>query len=335
MGSLSQWLERGWYQGSAWLTPLRPLAALVSLEARRRLHRFQRHATPPPVPVLIVGNITAGGTGKTPLVVALAEQARQRGLNVVVISRGYGVQAEHYPCEVHADSDARKVGDEPVLIARRTGVPVILDPQRRHALEYAVQHYQPDLVISDDGLQHYALPRSAEIIVLDGQRGLGNGRCLPAGPLREPVERLGDVDFLVSTGGGWSGAHSLLMVPDAFQPLAGGDTLDGEAFLRRYPQVHAVAGIGNPQRFFNLLNLVGLSIHPHVFSDHHAFESADLAFPDDLPVVMTEKDAVKCRDFAQPHWWYLPVTARLPEGVLDQMIDKALASHGADERGCA
>jgi tetraacyldisaccharide 4'-kinase len=188
----------------------------------------------------------------------------------------------------------------------------------------AIRDYQPDLVISDDGLQHYALPRTAEVVVVDGQRGLGNGRCLPEGPLREPASRLKEVDFVISTGGGWSGAHPMVMRPDSVESLQGGHRLSPQDFLRSHPQVHAVAGIGNPKRFFNLLNILGLNITPHVFADHHAYQPADLAFSDGLPVLMTEKDAVKCRAFAEPHWWFLPVEADLPDGLLDQMLDRAL-----------
>ena len=201
MGSLSEWIQQGWYKGSPWLVPLRPLSVLVSFEAKRRLQRFRKERSAPSVPVLVVGNITVGGTGKTPLVIALVQAAVARGLKVAVVSRGFGGKIDQYPCLVTADSDALDVGDEPVLIARRTGVPVILDPDRRNALDVAIRDHAPDLVISDDGLQHYALPRSAEIVVVDGQRGLGNGRCLPEGPLREPATRLKEVDFVVSTGG--------------------------------------------------------------------------------------------------------------------------------------
>lgn len=324
MSKVSDWIQQGWYKGSPWLVPLRPLSMLVSIEARRRLLRFQRDRQLPQVPVLVVGNITVGGTGKTPLVIALVQAAQQRGLKVAVVSRGYGGKSSQYPVTVTADSAALEVGDEPVLIARRTGAPVILDPDRRNALEVAVSQYRPDLVISDDGLQHYALPRSAEIVVVDGQRGLGNGRCLPEGPLREPAARLKEVDFVISTGGGWSGAYPMVMRPGNIENLADGRSLDVHEFLRTHPHVHAVAGIGNPRRFFNLLNIIGLNIKPHVFPDHHAYQPADLAFSDGLPVLMTEKDAVKCAAFAEPSWWFLPVTADLPEGLLDKMLDRAL-----------
>ncbi len=324
MSKVSDWVQKGWYKGSVWLKPLRPLSMLVSYEARRRLEQFQKHRQQPPVPVLVVGNITVGGTGKTPLVIALVQAAQQRGLKVAVVSRGYGGRVEQYPITVSADSIALDVGDEPVLIARRTGAPVILDPDRRNAMDVAINSVNPDLIISDDGLQHYGLPRSAEVVVIDGQRGLGNGRCLPEGPLREPPSRLKEVDFVISTGGGWSGAHPMIMRPGEVENLATGETLDVRAFLRDYPHVHAVAGIGNPRRYFNLLNIIGLNAQPHIFPDHHAYQPADLAFSDGLPVLMTEKDAVKCAAFAEPNWWFLPVEAELPDGLLDQMLDRAL-----------
>ena len=224
-------VERGWYEGSGWLTPLRPLGWLVGRVAGRRLRRFRRRAERPPVPVLVVGNVAVGGTGKTPLVIALARRARERGLNPVVISRGYGGRADAYPRVVALHDDPREVGDEPLLIARRAAVPVVLDPQRDRALWRAVTEFQPDLVISDDGLQHYALPRSSEVVVIDARRGLGNQRCLPAGPLREPASRLSQVDFLVANGGAWPGATTMHLVPGDLVRLRDGETPTENALL--------------------------------------------------------------------------------------------------------
>jgi tetraacyldisaccharide 4'-kinase len=326
MGDWRRRVERGWYEGSGWLTPLRPLGWLVGRVAGRRLRRFRRRAERPPVPVLVVGNVAVGGTGKTPLVIALAEQARRRGLNPVVISRGYGGQADAYPRVVALDDDPREVGDEPLLIARRAAVPVVLDPQRDRALRRAVEEFHPDLVISDDGLQHYALPRSSEVVVIDARRGLGNRRCLPAGPLREPASRLSQVDFLVANGGDWPGATTMHLVPGDLVRLRDGETLGAAAFRERYGAVHGVAGIGNPERFFRTLALLGLAVTPHAFADHHGFTAADLDFADGRPVIMTEKDAVKCRDFDDPRLWMLPVHASLPPATLDAMIDRALQS---------
>ena len=327
MADWQRCVERAWYQGSAWLTPLRPLGWLVGRVASSRLRRFRERAARPLVPVLVVGNVTVGGTGKTPLVIALAQRARQRSLNVVVISRGYGGRTVGQPLVVTAQDDAGRVGDEPLLIARRTGVPVIVDPQRARALDKAVADFRPDLVISDDGLQHYALPRSAEVAVIDGRRGLGNGRCLPAGPLREPAKRLDLVDFVVVNGGHWPGAVALRLLPDELVRLSDGVRLDAATFARRHGSVHGVAGIGNPQRFFHTLAELGLTVTAHAFPDHHAFRESELDFADGRPVIMTEKDAVKCRAFNNARLWTLPVRASLPDGVVDDMIDRALAGH--------
>lgn len=325
MADWARRIEQGWYAGSPWLAPLRPLGWLVGRVARRRLRRFRAAAPVPPVPVLVVGNVTVGGTGKTPLVIALARRARERGLTVVVISRGYGGESDDYPLTVRADDDPARVGDEPLLIARRAAVPVVLDPRRARALDEAVRRHGADLVISDDGLQHYALPRSAEVAVIDARRGLGNRRCLPAGPLREPADRLDQVDFLVANGGRWPGALTMHLVPGDPQRLADGEALDAARFRERHPAVHAVAGIGNPERFFRTLDLLGLAVTPHAFPDHHAFQTSDLAFGDQRPVIMTEKDAVKCQGFDDPRLWTLPVRADLPPVTLDAMIDRTLS----------
>lgn len=320
----SRRVERGWYEGSPWLTPLRPLGWLVGRVAGRRLRRFRARAARPPVPVLVVGNVTVGGTGKTPLVIALAERARQRELRPVVISRGYGGQARAYPHVVRLDDDPAQVGDEPLLIARRAAVPVVLDPRRDRALARAVADFQPGLVISDDGLQHYALPRSGEVVVIDARRGLGNRRCLPAGPLREPASRLGQVDFVVANGGAWPGGITMHLAPGDLVRLQDGESLDAATFRERYGAVHGVAGIGHPDRFFRTLALLGLAVTPHAFADHHGFSATDLDFADGRPVIMTEKDAVKCRDFDDPRLWMLPVHANLPPATLDAIIDRAL-----------
>ena len=332
MADWARRVEQGWYAGSPWLAPLRPLGWLVGRVARRRLRRFHAEAQVPPVPVLVVGNVTVGGTGKTPLVIALARRARERGLTVVVISRGYGGDGGDYPLTVRADDDPARVGDEPLLIARRAEVPVVLDPRRDRALQEAQRRHGADLVISDDGLQHYALPRCAEVAVIDARRGLGNGRCLPAGPLREPADRLDQVDFVIANGGPWPGAVVMHLVPGDPLRLSDGSALDAASFRERHPSVHAVAGIGNPERFFRTLDLLGLTVTPHAFPDHHAFQPSDLAFGDDLPVIMTEKDAVKCQGFDDPRLWTLPVRADLPPATLDAMLDRTLGQGPSEER---
>ena len=328
-GRFSAALTRAWYAGSPWLLPLAPLGRLTASVAGRRLKRFRARAEKPPVPVLVVGNITVGGTGKTPLVIALCREANARGLNPVVISRGYGARPPSLPWRVTPDQRPAEAGDEPLMMAAATGVPVIIDPQRRRALDAALA-LSPDLVISDDGLQHYALPRTAEIVVIDAARGLGNGRCLPAGPLREPALRLQHSNWVVCNGA--PGADSILpagiaeqgitmtLTPGLLTNAVSDEQLSPAAFLARYPAVNAVAGIGNPARFFHTLDTFGLTVTGHAFADHHAYTPDDLALPGEAPIVMTEKDLVKCQAFVTDRVWVLPVTAALPPGFFDEVF---------------
>ena len=328
--TLAEKLQRAWYQGSRWLVLLKPLSWLVSAVARRRLRVFRRREARPPVPVLVVGNVTVGGTGKTPLVISLCERLQARGLRVVVISRGYGGNPPSLPWLVQPDQSAALSGDEPLMIARRTGVPVIVAPKRVDALDMAVREHDAEVVISDDGLQHYALPRSAEIIVLDAQRMLGNGACLPAGPLREPAQRLNEVDWVVVNGQPDKpvpeGAVVMTLHLDDPVNLLTGERLPIEDFIARFPLVDALAGIGNPQRFFASLQSLGLVVREHGFADHHAFTAEDFAAFGSAPVLMTEKDAVKCAAFAEASHWYMPVSAQLPNVFFDAVFEKLIRS---------
>ncbi len=319
-------LLRGWYQGSRWLCVLRPLEWLFRrLVLRRRVHYLSHpeRVWRPPVPLIIVGNISVGGTGKTPLVLALLQWAQAAGYKPGVVSRGYGSKAPHYPCLVIAGASAAEVGDEPLLIVERSGCPLVIDPDRVSAAKYLLQQAGCDLIISDDGLQHYRLGRSVEILVLDSERGLGNGRCLPEGPLREPPERMDSVDLVVVNGEGPfrpAGAHVMHLIPGALRALDGSGSRQASDWpgVRR---VHALAGIGNPQRFFDSLRQLGFDPIVHSFADHHAFSAEDLEFGDDLALIMTEKDAVKCRHLAPANSWYLPVEAQL-----DAVFESALAA---------
>jgi tetraacyldisaccharide 4'-kinase len=319
-------LVRGWYQGSRWLCVLRPLEWLFRRLVLRRRAQYLSHPErvwQPPVPLIIVGNISVGGTGKTPLVLALLQWAQAAGYRPGVVSRGYGSNASQYPCLVVAGTNAAEVGDEPLLIVERSGCPLVIDPDRVAAAKHLLQQTDCDLIISDDGLQHYRLGRSLEILVLDSERGLGNGRCLPEGPLREPPERMDSVDLVVVNGEGAfrpAGAHVMQLIPGALRALDGSVSLraSGWSGARR---VHALAGIGNPQRFFDSLRRLGFDPIPHSFSDHHAFSAEDLEFGDDLALIMTEKDAVKCRNLAPANSWYLPVEAQL-----DAVFESALAT---------
>ena len=306
------WLEGIWWGARVppgWLRALAALfGALVAL--RRAAYRCGWLASGPAGrPVVIVGNITVGGSGKTPLVIWLAREFAARGIRTGVVLRGYGGRGRGVR-RVDAASAPAEVGDEAVLIARRTGVPVYVGSARLAAARALVAE-GVDLVLADDGLQHYALRRDVEIAVLDAVRGTGNNWLLPAGPLRERAQRLGEVSLLVHNGPAAAprpGALTMRLVPGALRPLAGvgGGPELAELAGRR---VHAVAGIGAPQRFFATLRAAGLEPIAHAFPDHHAFRASDLEFGDELPVLMTEKDAVKCQAYARAGRWYLPVEA--------------------------
>ncbi len=319
--TLARWVEQGWYGSGKRLLWLWPLGWLVARVARQRLLAFRARGQRPPVPVLVVGNITVGGTGKTPLVVALCQEAQKRGWRVAIISRGYGAKPPQFPWRVEVGQSAQVAGDEPLMLAQKTGVPVYIAPERAQALNAALEE-KPHLIISDDGLQHYGLPRSAEIVVLDGVRGLGNGRCLPAGPLREPAERLQEVDWLVANGGEFPGATTMILAPTVFWQPSTGARLQPEEFLQQYPEVHAMAGIGHPERFFRTLAALGLKQHPHGFPDHHAYSVEELQFEPPFPVVMTEKDAVKAAPLLGQRAWVLLVEAKLPGEFFEAVFER-------------
>jgi tetraacyldisaccharide 4'-kinase len=286
-----------------------------------------------PVPVVVVGNITAGGTGKTPLVLALAERLRESGWNPGVASRGHGRRDEGSARWVDADTDPDLGGDEPVLLAHLGGVPVRVDRDRVAAAR-ALAAAGCNVVLCDDGLQHYRLARDVEIEVIDGRRRYGNRRLLPAGPLREPPQRAADCDFRVvnlgqaeaegEEAGAGFGEWAMRLVPGAARPLLGGRPRPLAAFTGQ--RVHAVAGIGNPERFFTMLRRAGIAVVPHAFPDHHRYEAEDFAFGSDLPVLMTEKDAVKCAALATPRFHAVPVRAELPEAFWIALLERL---HGA------
>jgi len=322
MRVVSCWL-RAWYSPHlvCWLWPLLPFSWLVAWVAQRRYRRFC--AVPKArssVPVVVVGNLTAGGVGKTPLVAALAGHFRQQGYKPAIVSRGYGVplrtRRSHPVRRVTADSDPRFCGDEPVMLARDTDVPVMVGADRRLAVETLLQTTDCDLVISDDGLQHYGLQRDIELVVMDGQRRFGNGWCLPAGPLREPVTRLADVDWVICKEGQPPAVHGprglcMRLKPGCLLPVAGCETAG--QMPRPGAAVSAVAGIGHPAPFFESLEKMGFDVTPCPFPDHHSFTLAELESLGTGPLIMTAKDAVKCRAFARPGWWYLTLDVQLPD----------------------
>ncbi len=328
--SLEASLLRCWYSTRGWCLLLLPLALLfaVGSAVRRARYRF-RPAARLPVPVIVVGNLTVGGTGKTPLVLWLVARLRAAGHRPGVISRGYGAAALT-PAGVRPDSDAGTVGDEPALIARRLACPVWVGRDRRAAAQALLAaHPDVDVIVSDDGLQHYALPRDMEIVVVDGRRGLGNGLLLPAGPLREGPGRLAGVDAVVVNGDDSGPAfpvptYPMRLVGESLYNLSRPEWRETPAHFSGRT-LHAVAAIGNPARFFAALQGLGLTVTAHPFPDHHPFRAGDL--PPGI-VVMTEKDAVKCAAFGRTDIWVLPVDAELPDGLEQQVLKELDSYHG-------
>ena len=302
-----------WYGPRGWGRVLAPLSLPYAAAARLRRDVYLHGVRPAhrlAVPVVVVGNIAAGGTGKTPLVLWLVRRLRANGYRPGVICSGYRGRARGWPREVCADSDPREVGDEAVLVARREGCPVAAGPDRVAAARLLLERAGCDVVVSDDGLQHYRLGRDVEIAVVDGVRRHGTGWRLPAGPLREPVSRLDSVDFVVAKGRAECGEYRMVLTGRVLRRVADDAVAVAPARLPAH-EVRAVAGIGNPAPFFARLEALGLRVIAHPFPDHHPFSAQDLDFGDDRPVIMTEKDAVKCRGFASRRHWYLPVEAEL------------------------
>lgn len=318
-----------WYAPpSRGLRLLQPLESAFVRLARRRRQRDARLAGSLPVPVVVVGNLAVGGTGKTPLVIALARILARNGLRVGVVSRGYGGTARR-PMRVIGATDPLVCGDEALLLASRVDGPVWVGTDRARVARELLAATPVEVILSDDGLQHYRLARTMEICVLDAGRWLGNGHCLPLGPLREAPVRLLEVDYVVANGDAEAPAGVRVDGRMQLQPGAWRRVHDDAVLSERMPvageRVHAVAGIGNPQRFFTTLRALGLDPVEHPFGDHHRFTARELAFGDGLRVVMTEKDAVKCRRFAAPHWLALEVEARLP-GSLSTAVLHHVAS---------
>lgn len=313
---LERWLLNVWY-GDGWLGKylLLPLTGVFCLLSalNRQLQRCKqvKHA----VPVIVVGNISVGGTGKTPLVIWLVEHLRAMGFKPGVVSRGYGVTLDKGGWrDVSANASASEIGDEPLLIVQRTNAPLVIGKDRNQAISRLLDQYACNIIVADDGLQHYRMGRDLEICVVDGQRRFGNGLCLPAGPLRESLSRLSACDVVAING------ENMHMRGDTLINLATGErkllqTLTGQS-------VRVVTGIGNPQRFIHTLEQAGLQVVPCIYPDHHAFSGKELHFGDTQPILMTEKDAVKCRPFANPQCWYLPV-----EAALDAELTQTLLTH--------
>lgn len=320
-------IERAWYEDAPWLWLLWPLSQLFRLISSIRRGAYKNGVLSShrvSKPVLVVGNITVGGSGKTPLVVWLCETLRAQGLKVGVISRGYGGNAPDYPYQVSSGSTAKESGDEPLLIHLRTGVPVVVAPDRVAAAQLLIAQYDVDLIISDDGLQHYRLARDIELVVIDGNRRFGNGQLLPQGPMREAIWRLQQVDFVINNGQpGRFGEHGMLLQPGRFRRLTDEQEIDIEELKGK--SISAAAGIGHPQRFFNTLQQMGLSLTvKHALPDHFDFPNGSLTqLKDGADILLiTEKDAVKCKQHNTEAIYYLPITATLPQTFEESLINK-------------
>lgn len=312
------WYRRG---AVAWLLWPASLVFASVVLLRKILYRVRIFRSEHPgIPVIVVGNIVAGGSGKTPLVIWIAEFLKKNGWSPGIVSRGYGTR-ETQPRAATIASDASDVGDEPIVLSRRSGCPVWVGVDRVATVRaLRAQHEDVDVVILDDGLQHYRLRRDLEIAVVDS-RGFGNGFLLPAGPLREPAWRLRTVDAVVANGFTKDRAYSMSLQGDTFHRMTDSNERRAAAAFAGQ-KVHAVAGIGDPNRFFMHLVKLGVKPVPHPFPDHHPFKPQDLDFGADAQVVMTEKDAVKLRHAARANWWVLPVTARLDPAFGDFILGK-------------
>lgn len=308
----------GWHPVTFLLLPLTGLFCLLSWMRRSSYRRGWLASRKLDVPVIIVGNITVGGTGKTPLIVWLAQRLIQMGHRPGIILRGYGGTAGKLAQEVTSSSRPGEVGDEAVMIKHRTQCPVFVGRRRVEAGRRLLADHDCDLLLSDDGLQHYALQRDLEIAVIDGERRFGNGLCLPAGPLREPAARLQQVDLVIVNGTARAGECAMQVTASQAISLINGESRPLQAFQKE--QVHAIGGIGHPERFFATLREAGLQPVCHPYADHHTYTEAELHAFFGETVLMTEKDGVKCAEFAQPGFWYVPATAQ-PDEAFQRAIE--------------
>jgi len=320
---VERWLWRQWSRRGPFAATMFPLSLIyagVASWKRNRLEESQRNVFLPVKAVIVVGNLTVGGSGKTPMTAWLAGRLLDAGYRPGIVSRGYGRRNGTASMLVGPGADPAVVGDEPIMLARHTGVPVWVDRDRVRAARALAEEQGVDVVISDDGLQHHRLPRDISILMVDGRRRFGNGLCLPAGPLREPRSAAARADFVVVTGGtAQPDEYAMALVPsDVLRRV------DRPVITRPFRDLvgrpaHAVAGIADPERFFDALEEAGVEVIRHPFPDHHRFRPRHIHFGDQLPVLMTEKDAVKCRDFADERHWYWPVSAE-PEAAFEQAL---------------
>lgn len=333
--SVESLFTRSWYGRCGWTNVFRPLQPLIKKAVHNKRKAFLVHpelSYKAPVPVIVVGNISVGGTGKSPMVVALCELLIEHGFHPGIVSRGHGAKMDT-PTHVYPDSLPNEVGDEPVMLARRAACPMVVFPKRDEAVKLLLSTTDVNVVVSDDGMQHYQLNRDLEIAMLDATRGVGNGHLLPVGPLREPIERLAEVDFVVSVSETMTKPLEALNLPVTLTRLVSSKliSLDGTKSLDCHEAFsgnsnwHIMAGIGNPERFMATLERFGLqkkNITHQWFIDHHAFEVTDI--PADGAVIMTEKDAVKCQslELSNSNIWYLPVSLVLPTSFQQAFLEK-------------
>lgn len=320
--SLAERIQKAWHDQAKWLIVLRPLSWLYRAVFLWQKNSKSKDAYRAPVPVMIIGNITVGGSGKTPLIIALVEYLQSKNIKVGVISRGYGGKGE-FPLLVTLDSTPEQVGDEPTLIVRRTHVPMAVGPNRQHAIELLLQHHHIDLILSDDGLQHFALARDLEWVVVDANRGFGNEKLLPEGYLREPLSRLDDVTVIEHS------AHPKTDLHMHLEPSTPYNLVDHSQPFNASLHYDAVVGIGFPQRFFNTLDDLNILYQKHAFADHHAYQAIDFAEMNQKVIITTEKDAVKLKQLWHndsemlARVWVVPVQAVLSESVY-QLFNKQL-----------
>ncbi|WP_020559707.1 tetraacyldisaccharide 4'-kinase [Thiofilum flexile] len=316
----TQFFESIWYQPKApfWAKLIfKPLELIYCyLSTHQRLHTIP---TKHPIPIIVIGNLTVGGTGKTPLLIHLVQLLQKQGFQPAVISRGYAVTKPLVePLIIKSTTLPIEAGDEPVLIYQRTQIPVCVFPKRNAAIKKLLEHYPScNVILSDDGLQHTSMGRDIEIVVIDGERLLGNQHCLPLGPLRESVERLNQIDFKVVNGGSSNLGFKMHIVGKTLYSLKDKSICPLADFAPK--TVNVVTGIGNPERFLMTLRQAGLQPILKRFPDHHAFEANDFLLDNDYPILMTEKDAVKCHHLALSNAWYLPITLAI-DPVFEELL---------------
>jgi subfamily B ATP-binding cassette protein MsbA len=323
-------IQTAWYENHLWIKLLSPVSFVFNIIASLRRKNLQKISWKPKQKIIVVGNLTVGGNGKTPFVIWLAKLLRKKGMKPGVISRGYKSNAVKFPLEVNHQTSVSASGDEPKLIFNSTNCPVVISPDRVEAAQFLLKKHNCDVIISDDGMQHYKLGRDMEIALVDGYKKFGNGFTLPAGPLREPVKRLKEVDYIISANKSWieeketSNKDKLM----TYEPVAWVDLKTGiEKPISEWPLdklVYAVAGIANPQNFFSTLRSLGFEVIENIFPDHYEYNKADFSRLTDLPVLMTEKDAIKCKNISG-NFWYLKIEAKLPDDFAEEIYTKIIS----------